>query len=172
MDESNLYDLYVNQKLSTTDIAKRLNISKSKSRRLILKLGFIRSRREGFTLAIPKMGLQNKGKKRIVTDQWKHNQSLAAIKRWDNGKLRINLKNTGYYEINQGINKGRRLHDVIMEIHIGRKLKSNEVVHHINGIKTDNEIINLQLMTKSEHSRLHAKENYSNRKINKKGQFV
>jgi len=43
----------------------------------------------------------------------------------------------------------------IAEEIVGRKLKSNEVVHHINGDRTDNRPENLQVMTKSEHHRLH-----------------
>jgi hypothetical protein len=42
-----------------------------------------------------------------------------------------------------------------MEQYLGRKLKSNEVVHHIDGDKFNNDLSNLQLMTREEHSRLH-----------------
>jgi predicted DNA-binding protein (UPF0251 family) len=48
-----------------------------------------------------------------------------------------------------------REHDYIMEKHIGRALTKDEVVHHINGIKTDNRLENLQLMTRAEHMKLH-----------------
>lgn len=46
-------------------------------------------------------------------------------------------------------------HRLIMELYIKRKLKRNEIVHHINKDKSDNRIENLTIMTLSEHSKLH-----------------
>lgn len=47
-------------------------------------------------------------------------------------------------------------HTLIMEEQIGRYLKPDEVVHHINGVKNDNRIENLKLMTAFQHKCMHS----------------
>ena len=46
-------------------------------------------------------------------------------------------------------------HRYLMEQYLGRTLTSDEVVHHINGNKRDNDISNLKVMTRAEHARMH-----------------
>jgi hypothetical protein len=55
-----------------------------------------------------------------------------------------------------------RQHRVVMEHSIGRFLNLDEVVHHINAIKTDNRIENLRLMSKSEHRKLESTGSMNN----------
>lgn len=53
-------------------------------------------------------------------------------------------------------NKGFVLaHRLRMEEHLGRFLTSEEVVHHINEIKTENRLWNLFLCSSEEHVRIH-----------------
>jgi hypothetical protein len=44
----------------------------------------------------------------------------------------------------------------LMEQHLGRYLTEYEQVHHINGVKTDDRIENLQVVTRGEHSSIHS----------------
>lgn len=89
-------------------------------------------------------------------------KSIATQKerhpRWQGGK---HVCNNGYIEVycpEHPRAKSRKYvyeHILVMEKHLGRYLTPNEVVHHINEIKTDNRLENLQLMTNSDHIALH-----------------
>lgn len=70
----------------------------------------------------------------------------------------IYLATNGYYYYSSGTHKNRQVHRVLMEQHLGRSLDPCEVVHHINEVKTDNRIENLELMSQSEHMKHHNAE--------------
>ena len=77
----------------------------------------------------------------------KEAEDKAAQSRYKNcNECRYHKKN-GKYE-----------HRAIMEEHIGRKLSKNEIVHHKDGNKHNNDIDNLQVMSRQEHSRMHRLE--------------
>lgn len=86
---------------------------------------------------------------------------------WKGGRI---SSTTGYIYIR--IN-GKEIgeHVLVMEKALGRRLKKGEVVHHINGIKTDNRIENLQLMTNSEHVKLHQVGRVNNSPCKKCGKY-
>ena len=66
----------------------------------------------------------------------------------------MRMEGTSKYKLITVNGKSIGEHRHVMEQYLGRKLCFNEVVHHINEIKSDNRIENLQVMTRAEHSRL------------------
>ena len=78
------------------------------------------------------------------------NRTGADNSNWKGGK---NKNNFGYIYIYcpthpHAINERYvQEHRLVMEKHLGRFLTRKEVIHHINGIKTDNRIENLKLFS-------------------------
>lgn len=74
-----------------------------------------------------------------------------TLEHWKGGTI----SNSNGYKYIRYQGKQIEEHRLVMMKKIGRNLKSNEHVHHINGNKQDNRIENLELLTNSEHSKKH-----------------
>ena len=84
---------------------------------------------------------------------WSTNRSLGRGKGWaTDGKLkRLTCKSHGYYQV--GINgKMKRWHRLIWEYFNG-KIPEGLQVDHMNNIRNDNRITNLQLLSNKDNSR-------------------
>lgn len=151
--------------MSIPEVSSELSIPLSTLRFRLKKAGVLRTRAEGIRSAASRGRMSsNKGIKREFTEEWKKNISASQIKRHAGIAKGISKKPSGYIEITVGENKGRLQHSVVAEKKIGRRLMSNECVHHINGKRDDNRPENLSVMTRSEHARLHRLQESENKK--------
>lgn len=104
----------------------------------------------------------NKGKKLSADHIRKLSKSHIGIQSgskhpmWNGGKTKTYL---GYIAIRSQNNPMKNgyiyEHRLKMEKKLGRKLLSNEIVHHKNEIKHDNRLSNLEVMDRGEHIRKH-----------------
>jgi uncharacterized protein YbdZ (MbtH family) len=69
---------------------------------------------------------------------------------------KFTLKNTGYYALTN--NNRCLMHRYVWEKEKG-KIPAGWDIHHINGIKADNKIDNLECLSKSEHTRKYSPHN-------------
>jgi len=105
----------------------------------------------------------------------RHRKSTCStvMKKWTkenkgkNVKVGCGITTDGYVWIYMNGRNGRanqiKLHRYLMEIKIGRKLNKKEIVHHIDENKLNNDISNLQIVSISEHNRIHGHFKKENR---------
>ena len=134
--KSNLIMLYVEQRLSTREIARILGRS---HKYVSYKLKEI-----GVTVD-----------DRITALQSDRNPDWKGGKTTRDGYVQISSKSI--------CEKGKSEHQIVMENYIGRELHENEVIHHIDGDKKNNNINNLALMDRTAHARLHCIERWKNK---------
>jgi endogenous inhibitor of DNA gyrase (YacG/DUF329 family) len=91
-----------------------------------------------------------------------------ALDRTHNGR-RVQMNQAGYIKVwepeNSGAHEGWMLeHRVVMERHLGRLLSRTETVHHQNGVKDDNRLENLVVLSRAAHTAVTNKETVAKRK--------
>lgn len=143
---------------SITDIASDTGIARSTLRFAFKRAGVLRSRADGVRNAAARGKMARTGPRGPWSSAVKERMREAAVRRWDGNSAGTTVKPSGYVEYTTGDSKGRSVHVVKMEQRIGRRLRADEVVHHIDGDRANNDVNNLALMTRSGHTRLHRRE--------------
>ena len=78
-------------------------------------------------------------------------QGYFFIKKWGHHRANYN----GYVKIA----------DLVLEEKLGRKLKKNEIAHHIDRNKQNDNPENLELMNKTQHDKMHTIERHKHQKV-------
>ena len=104
----------------------------------------------------------------------KHENHARSAKtgRWTEKKM---ISTTGHVKLRVGIrhpladSNGYAYEHTVVWVAAGNSRPTpNTLLHHINGIKTDNRVENLEMLTRKEHNKIHNKE----KQKNNKGQFM
>lgn len=179
LDEKVLRKLYLEDKLSIKDIAEQLEVAVGTVFNYLKKYD-IQTRPSINEYGVRKMSLSKKGKPSKLKGRKLSAETKRKISEARKGKYLKNSKYGGHTKQRKdgyitvfspnhphATKDGYVMeHILVMEEHIGRCLEKGEVVHHINGIRNDNRIENLQLMTFQEHARLHTKVRWESGGIN------
>lgn len=171
-----LIEEYVNKQKSMHVIATEQGVAVGSVFNYLKKYG-IESRKEITEETKRKIGIANKGNHYALglkrTPEQRKHISDAKKGIWLNPsefgghkKKRADGYISVYVPSHPNANKTGYVmeHILVMEKHIGRYIKNDEVVHHINHVRDDNRIENLRLMTFKEHAGLHMKERWEKRR--------
>ena len=151
---------------SATDIAASIGLSQVQVSRIVRAHGVARSASEYQKLSHSrpevraKLSVANTGRKcrehvKVILRQRfgpKHQSWRSGLTKQVGGYLAFTDSRAN------GAHAGRYLHQIVAEWKLKRPLKPDEVVHHIDHNKLNNDPDNLAVMTPQEHARVHAED--------------
>lgn len=174
IDREILCDFYITQNKSMATIAKELNVSVGKIFNSLKKFN-IPSRKKYKGMpgkkhtqeSKDKIGIKHKNKKVSNITKNKMSESKKGVyRKFSEYGGRTKKRADGYVGVfvpehpNASKSGFVMEHILVVEKNIGRYLEKGMVVHHINGIRNDNRIENLKVMSFKEHAGFHMKQRH------------
>lgn len=103
------------------------------------------------------------------SSHWIESHSREKNQQWRGGRIvdylgyvRVHFRSHKKADINGYVKE----HVLVAENKIGRPIRQDEVVHHINEIKTDNRPENLEVLTRGAHFSHHKREYWAKKRGN------
>jgi transposase len=146
-----LEKLYYEENRSASEVAKLLGCTSTTIKNYLKKYNMrVKSSSEVMSGRVLKQEHRDK-----VVKTLKSGLKGSSNPNWKGGRSWRGRNKESSYIIIRVDGKYVPEHRYVMEKHLGRKLTTQEEVHHRNGNKHNNDISNLVILTKSEHAHMH-----------------